>query len=143
MDSVINKLMTLEAELPERIRQHVLETMPASTVDDAGCRIIGARDFVPENYHASPSMFIRQFGHWTVARFDNGNAVCLDAESGVVRVFDVGAFIGRKSNEGFVMIKSPDADGRLRKTACSAENILPFVIEYFDSWTSFVHSLKA
>lgn len=81
MNSVINKLQTLDAKLPGRIRQHVLQTMPASSVEDAECQIIGARDFVPENYHASPSMFIRQFGHWTAARFDDGNAVCLDAAS--------------------------------------------------------------
>lgn len=137
MNDVLDVLKSKEVDLPSSIHAYVSTQMPHATIESNGVRIFGGMSFVAENYHASPSMFIRQFGHWTVARMDNGNAVCLDSNTGQVRVFDSGEFTGSKPNQGFVVILSNLAGGKPTRSACDPDNVLLFAIQTFVSLEAF------
>ena len=141
MEKVLHKLQLMEAALPETIMEYVSKSMPEITATVGGWRVFGGMSFVSENYHASPSIFIRQFGHWTIARSDNGDAACLDSNSGSVRIFDTGAFIGKQNNEGFVIIKSQLDNKKLMRDACDASNVLLFVKNTFASLNAFCKEL--
>lgn len=143
MNSVLSKIQSTDGILPETVIEYVSKSMPGSTLNLGGWRIFGGMSFISENYHASPSMFIRQFGHWTIARLDNGDAACLDSNSGMVRIFDTGAFTGKKDNQGFVMIRSQVDIRKPMKEPCSADNVFLFVKRTFDSLADFINELEA
>lgn len=83
-------------------------------------KLIGLNHFLAENYHASPSMFIRHFGFWTIARLDTGCALCLNTLDGTVAEIDSGSIFGSKDGQGFVYEVH---DGVGSKVKCTQDHV--------------------
>jgi hypothetical protein len=138
---VLSVLLRRIKTIPLRIITYITGSLPRIDLELKDLLLYGERNFITENLDASPAIYIREFGFWTIGRSSSGKMLCLEIETGVIFSVYPEVFVGPTSRGRIVGLRN-EAGRLIRNLKCDKSSIDRVITKESESFDDLIQDSR-